>query len=398
MGDIVSSTSPCGQNCSYTIQFEGPYLRCESILLNQTIAPQNPGCNLEAFTAVSSGNPRPSPSLNLTLSRSLQKTDIGSLDQQILRLTCTPARASHIVRFTHNGASRVTSHETEYLSSLDSMLQAEYSDMIPLSKSPSPDCLANRSACAPTGVLDRLTAFHHYALIDALSSALNGTYTMTENGGFQHTQGSGQRVQCGESPSNFPKPLPALFSGPEGGTIAGDTRFNIQRDNLTRAPWEGPQFVVTEESLNDALFNLTLSAALQLGFWTDTVVADVTSQLNVYSFTSPMQLLAPYLVCLFLSFPLLLIGLRSLRLNGVSAIQGGFVQVMMTTMGSRRLEEAVAGGCVGGENNVSKKLGNLKVRFGELVGKEGKGVRAGFGTEDEVGLLRVGVDYGGQDA
>ncbi|KAL8668280.1 MAG: hypothetical protein Q9168_007091 [Polycauliona sp. 1 TL-2023] len=348
------------------------------MLVNQTITQPYAGCNFEAFTAVNSGYPGPSTSLNLTISRSLQHMSNANYDQKTLRVTCTASRALHVVHIAYNGASRIISHTAEYISSLDAMLQADAYDIHLVH-----DCRKDRPACSNPGVRDRLTAFNHYALIDALSIALNGTYTMTEHEGFQdNSMGSSSPIQCGV----------------KEGTIVGDTLLNIQRDNVTRTPMEGPEFIITEQALNDALFNLSLSAALQLGFWTDTVVANVTNQVNIYSFASPMQLLAPYCVCLILSFPFLYLGLRSLRLNGVSATQGGFVQIMMTTMGSRRLEEAVAGGCVGGENNVSKELGNLKVRFGELAGKEGKGIRAGFGTEEEVSLLRPDVDYGGGDA
>ena len=187
--------------------------------------------------------------------------------------------------------------------------------------------------------------------------------------------------------------------GPTNGSMVADTRLNIQRDNYTRSPREGPHFVLSSEILNDALFNTTMSAAIQLGFWNTTVPVHATTMQQQYSFFSLRTILIPYLACLLLSMPFLYIGLASLRSNGVSAIEGGFLQLLMTTTGSRELERVVAVRCLGGSENVPERLNDMKIRFGELVGdglQEGAVKRAGFGTEDEVVALRRGVDYGVQ--
>jgi len=77
-------------------------------------------------------------------------------------------------------------------------------------------------------------------------------------------------------------------------------------------------------------------------------------------------------------------------------MQGGFLQILMTTTGSKTLERAAAGGCIGGEENVPQDLKEIEVRFGEFVGTgDGGEVRlAGFGTAGEVVALRRGVVYG----
>lgn len=144
-----------------------------------------------------------------------------------------------------------------------------------------------------------------------------------------------------------------------------------------------------------------MSAALQLGFWYTTVPVNITNIQEVYSFISPKTLIIPYLTCLLLSIPFLCLGLNSLRLNGVSAIEGGFLQILMTTTGSKALEKAAAGGCLGGDENVPENLKRMRIRFGELVwsrvdedGDRGVVKRAGFGTDDEVMPLRRAVAYG----
>lgn len=140
-----------------------------------------------------------------------------------------------------------------------------------------------------------------------------------------------------------------------------------------------------------------MSTAFQLGFWSTPVPVQATRKEQQYSFAFLKTILIPYIVCLTISIPFLYLGIASLRYNGVSAIEGGFLQILMTTTGSKTLEKAAAGGCLGGDENVPEELKKMKIRFGELVGFEShKGTvkRAGFGTEDEVIALRRDIDYG----
>jgi hypothetical protein len=137
-----------------------------------------------------------------------------------------------------------------------------------------------------------------------------------------------------------------------------------------------------------------MNAALQLNYWNKTVTMTATDYFNVYSFAKKQQLIIPYVACLLASAPFLVLGIVSLRQNGVSAIQGGFLQILMTTIGSMTLRRAADGSSLGGEENVPEELKRLRLRFGELVGGSEVGVRrAGFGTEDEVVPLRQGVSY-----
>jgi hypothetical protein len=144
-----------------------------------------------------------------------------------------------------------------------------------------------------------------------------------------------------------------------------------------------------------------MSAALQLGFWPTTVPVNITNTHEMYSFVSPKTLIIPYLTCLLLSIPFLYLGLNSLRLNGASTTEGGFLQILMTTTGSKTLKKAAAGGCLGGDENVPENLKRMRIRFGELVesrvdedGDRGAVKRAGFGIDGEVMPLRRGIAYG----
>jgi len=62
---------------------------------------------------------------------------------------------------------------------------------------------------------------------------------------------------------------------------------------------------------------------------------------------------------------------------------------------------AAAGGCLGGKGNISSRLGELRIRYGELVSKEKKRgedgnrtSRAGLGTVEESVPLKRGRRYG----
>lgn len=108
-----------------------------------------------------------------------------------------------------------------------------------------------------------------------------------------------------------------------------------------------------------------------------------------------VRCIIPYLACLGLSVPFLLLALFSLHQNGVSAIQGGFLQMLTTIIGSDTLRKAAAGNSLGGEENVPEELKRLKIRYGELLGGNTRDYirRAGFSTTEEVGPLRRGVAH-----
>lgn len=156
-------------------------------------------------------------------------------------------------------------------------------------------------------------------------------------------------------------------------------------------------FNINQDVLNAMLANITLSSVAAFNLWTTNV--DITQDLsvNVYSFSRPLNLLLPYFLILLLALPLIVLGLYSIYANGVSATDGGFLQLLTTTRGSKVIDKAAKGGCLGGDENIPDELKNIRVRFGELINENsGSGPRlAGFGTEDEVVTLRKGGMYGG---
>ncbi|KAH7406408.1 hypothetical protein DE146DRAFT_647407 [Phaeosphaeria sp. MPI-PUGE-AT-0046c] len=173
----------------------------------------------------------------------------------------------------------------------------------------------------------------------------------------------------------------------------------------------------------DLLINTTISA-LSLNERFDTVNGTETRDFNVYRFENKLAFFLPYGLCLVLAVPMLALGLVALYVqnNGISAMSGGFLQLLMTTTGHTAVEDVIArsSGTLGGYENVSRELSDMELRFGELIYKTGAesmrseeradsngeievrdgmaqvaegqaastALRAGFGTDDEVRPLK----------
>jgi hypothetical protein len=136
----------------------------------------------------------------------------------------------------------------------------------------------------------------------------------------------------------------------------------------------GPPFDV--QSANEVLLNTTISM-LSLNRRFGIVNGTTSRTVNIYQFRGKLAFFLPYGICLGLSIPIIASGLIALfvRNKGVSAITGGFVQLLMTTTGRTSLEAIVARstGMMGGHESVSEELKELNIRFGELIedGNEG---------------------------
>ena len=147
--------------------------------------------------------------------------------------------------------------------------------------------------------------------------------------------------------------------------------------NLTR-------FNITQDSINEYMTNLTI-AALTLNVATSKTQVQTSEYRTTYEFSAPINIFLPYALCLAFGAAFVAIGIWSLAQNGSPAADGGFLQVMTTTVGRTQMEElAIALQTGDNPENITKELLNLRVRYGELI--DGAGIRtgsAGFGTEQE---------------
>jgi hypothetical protein len=170
-------------------------------------------------------------------------------------------------------------------------------------------------------------------------------------------------------------------------TIIADSVFNRARYNLK--PYttsEDPMDLdLSEDRINEALQNITLSVMYTLGWWNTTANVTQTLNYNTFSFSSRPRLIVPYAASLLLSFPLLLLGFRALRLNDAPAVDTSFLQTLVTTTGSTRLREIAAAGSET-PYDVPESVKETRIRFGYMLEANGEEVvrRATFGLEDEV--------------
>jgi hypothetical protein len=142
---------------------------------------------------------------------------------------------------------------------------------------------------------------------------------------------------------------------------------------------------ITEESLNNVLTNITLSA-ITLGTWWDMVNVTTTSYRSTYKFSNPLNLILPYSICMVIGTAFAAAAIWSLYRNGVPAADGGFLQIMMTTRGDTQMNRLVLREGLNPKTGLPDDLKHLKVRYGEL-GHEitgGESGLLGFGTTQEV--------------
>lgn len=157
---------------------------------------------------------------------------------------------------------------------------------------------------------------------------------------------------------------------------------------------------VNQTALNSMLVDTTLSLIPFRNIWTTTVNQTRTQLINVYAFSKPTNFILPYALTLAGGLCVLALGYHSLYTNGVSAADGGFLQLLTTTRGSATVERAIRGACLGGEENVPTALKDLRIQYGELIPDESEEKydllrTAGFGTPGEVRELNRSHSYGG---
>ncbi|KAF1987838.1 hypothetical protein K402DRAFT_462683 [Aulographum hederae CBS 113979] len=158
-------------------------------------------------------------------------------------------------------------------------------------------------------------------------------------------------------------------------------------------------FNITPTAIEDLLRNATFSV-MSLEVWNATTNATLYNWQNVYAFTPQANLYAPYGACLLVGAMLILVGGWRLRRNGVAA-NDGFMQVLCTTQASARVRDVAVEGGLGDNEELPEGIREMRVRYGEIVGRvergegeehrevrEGVKRRVGFGFPDEVrGLM-----------
>lgn len=169
-----------------------------------------------------------------------------------------------------------------------------------------------------------------------------------------------------------------------------DSNVNIHRFSNPSSETFTPStdLNVTEDSLNGLLANYSISALTQNIFFKMTLI-DVEEFLNVYHFADKVRFCVPYALCLAIALVYAVIGLGALRRNGVPTVDGGFLQIMMTTRGDTEMERLVVEQGPESVEEISAELKRLQIKLGEVAfgelgeGKRGVRERLAFKTKDE---------------
>lgn len=208
---ITPTASPCGADCEFDFQFEGPYLQCNTSTTNVTqgFLPADT-CPLLAFdTSIwSEGSRNVFGAFNMSVTSDTGLTSNRSVWQTFHNLTCMPSRASYDAHAVYRGGNLSVSHTEEYIGSLTDMnhLIDGYYPVTPqcdvlLAANGSGtdayyDCVEYEPAQWSEPLRQVLTSLNHFALIDSVISPLAGNYSMSTSGHF--TAGAGSFTACGK--------------------------------------------------------------------------------------------------------------------------------------------------------------------------------------------------------
>ncbi|KAM0429978.1 hypothetical protein ACHAPT_005984 [Fusarium lateritium] len=419
-GEVLPSQSPCGPNCTYHLVFEGPYFKCNNFtdIISEGNYVSFEGYPLYKYFSAgyvpdTRGNPPPrlvsdnakDPgksvvafpdfTMNLTSPIGKDSADTLNLVSKTHHLKCQSAAVTYEVDVKFRNGIRSLSHSIRDDVRLLSGLYTPYT---------LPPGRYNETYEANKWSKEELGNFrvmNLLALTDSVAKVLGGSYPMVSSFDSSNKTEESIKLTNGTElkyrPSNKQFTLNYQGSLDPNGTIIANTHFNKNRDRFDILATE-PDFEISANILNEALANVTISALHAFQWWNTTANVTMSTSRNFYSFSNPLNFYVPYGVALLVVLPFLVSGIIALKRNGVSAMEGSFLQAVMTTTASQRLNEAAAAGCLGGEENIPGHLKERRILFGELVGYgQGEPVRrAGFGFEDEVVPLRKGARYGAE--
>ncbi|RDW81970.1 hypothetical protein BP6252_03082 [Coleophoma cylindrospora] len=400
-GAPMTMPSLCGSNCSYTTVFEGPYLKC-----NRSLSTVSSSLNSTVITTVTGLDPviyNGTWSLpNATYTATTLSVMAGSQDrisyvaeQQVL--SCASYRVDYTFKNSYENGVQNFSMSRSNLQPLTDFTTEPGVNVTGFWDLDTQD-FGTAAAEWNSTSLRFYADVNHMNLIRIIGMTLAGQYsvfglkvlgalntTIPGYGGLWTTDAGWIDTTLGTGTTTV---------GPINGTLIANSQLN------NGIPQKTISFNVTEEALNSMLMNLTLSAITAYNYWQTTANVTTSSTVNLYSFSKPLNLILPYFLSLLVSLPLIILGLWALHSNGVSANDGGFVQLVTTSMGSATLEREAAKACLGGTENIWESLAELRIRFGELIetgdrpGFYKSMKRAGFGTVDETRPLAKGAEYG----
>ncbi|APA09459.1 predicted protein [Sclerotinia sclerotiorum 1980 UF-70] len=376
-GQTSDQPSPCGENCSFIIEFEGPSLECNSTSTNITTS--HTGTNTTDFPLFtiytgnwtsglpSSTSPQTNALPNKTYTNAhWQSRTLTLLNAEIIltnstlhppvtvlntsftqnTLSCIPSRALYTINSTYISNILTRNITRKFISPLTNLVSTpNHSISVPgfanASEINTNEGFGTNPAEWSEEARDYYRDWNLMVVIETMVSYLAGGYTAmpaiwpveVETG--EESSRIGDRITkegWGES-SAFGN-VDAGVLGAQNNTIIALTLLSSTfTTTTTTSPSTNPFTInLTPETLNSLLQNITLST-IQIQTQTHLSAFPPTQPLTrtrtqtqtpqqIYTFTSspslPLHLLLPYTLSLLLTLPLLLLGLWSLTQNGIS--------------------------------------------------------------------------------
>ncbi|TGO65516.1 hypothetical protein BCON_0002g01010 [Botryotinia convoluta] len=428
-GQAFGQPSPCGVNCSFVIEFEGPTLDCNSSSTNITSSVTSNSTTLFPEFTIYSGNwsdlTLATPALRQVLyngtytnahwqssTLSLLDTEVNTVDATFINETstlntsmiqnnlyCTPGRALYTVNNTYISNILTRNVTTTFISPLTNLVLHTHDNsvIVPGFTNASGITSGYDFGSNPANWSAEALAYYRdlnmMTILDTMFYYLSGEFTALPAVLLDTDE---ERAVDGIDATGWGEDSPGFenaddwSSGALNGTIISRTPLNTAFTHYTTNSSANPSFVITQNALNALLQNITLSASLSYSLWSTPTNTSMLTLHNIYSFSQPLNLLLPYFLSLLLSLPFLILGLWALVQNGVAAQDAKFTQLLCTTSslsappptpGSAnrissmaipsQLQTLTQAACLGNTESLSKPLKELRIRYGELKTQNG---------------------------
>ncbi|KAF2652967.1 hypothetical protein K491DRAFT_780657 [Lophiostoma macrostomum CBS 122681] len=435
-GRIVDLPAPRGENSSYHLEFRAPQLVCtESVrnTTNVTAADPRP-IDTTVFSTTWNNN----DSFTLSQERFLgwffpdSTQDTVARISEVRTLSCQPQSALYDLNISYVKGVQQSSYSIKDVQPFGLEDNGCFFVTNPPESTPA-SCNTNATTGSMFAVANislatlkrTLESWNEFAPLDAMlqnmqyNYSVSNTLTSLPAGEFVLENGTAvPLLTIQELPSDAASsparglPLPSI---PLQDSIFNTLRFNttsttpssLAGQDTSTIPHNGDstsfdprtQLAITTPALNALLSNLSISM-LSLDLWHEELSVTSTQARATYVFGNQVAFWLPYGLSLGIAVAYVALGMRALMGNGGPVVDGGFLQVMVSTRGRTGLEGAVRAdmdcadrggmGMGTGSCGLSEETLKMRVRYGEVVGVRDVDMYMGMDVDGK----RMGKDSG----
>ncbi|PSN59075.1 hypothetical protein BS50DRAFT_444163, partial [Corynespora cassiicola Philippines] len=342
----ITGFSPCGQNCSYNLTFIAPSMSCKYADFSKQEYSRMQS-NFPDLHLISEGDSHEDPDSGFILNPEIDflASADASGDYFLFNLVYRNPNGTNMSSISCMTNIAKYTAQVEYIDSIQNLTIMNTTILMPLNarghdepvfqdimKSEYPDKLIDNG--------DTRADFYRQCQLrsiqDALVDALKGWITSTSEGGYSRNNTLIQHTKFA---------VPFEFDTSQG------------YDNLTG-------YHLTPEIVEELMKNVSISI-FNAGRASTPTFVKKTPWEPCYVFDDRKRLLIAYAGALGVCFVFLLFGFGAMFQNGVSAVPGGFLQILCTTTdGDGTLNQISKKAYLGGYEAVPRELKELKIRFG----------------------------------